>query len=34
VFWDEPGFMPIVVQRDLLSRSAHVMVYSYQEQGE
>ena len=34
VFWDEPGFAPIVVQRDLLSRSAKVMVYSYQEQGE
>jgi hypothetical protein len=34
VFWDEPVFSPIVVQRDLLSRSAKVMVYSYQEQGE
>ena len=34
VFWDEPGFGPIVAQRDLLSRSAKVMVYSYQEQGE
>jgi hypothetical protein len=34
VFWDEPGFGPVVVQRDRLSRSAHVMVYSYQEQGE
>ena len=34
VFWDEPGFTPVVVQRDLLSRSASVMVYSYQEQGE
>ena len=34
VFWDEPGFTPIVTQRDLLSRSAKVMVYSYQEQGE
>jgi len=34
VFWDEPGFGPIVVQRDRLSRSAKVMVYSYQEQGE
>ena len=34
VFWDEPGFTPIVVQRDRLSRSAKVMVYSYQEQGE
>ena len=34
VFWDEPGFGPIVAQRDLLSRSAKVMVYSYQERGE
>jgi len=34
VFWDEPGLGPIVVQRDRLSRSAKVMVYSYQEQGE
>jgi hypothetical protein len=34
VFWDEPGFTPLVTQRDRLSRSAKVMVYSYQEQGE
>jgi len=34
VFWDEPGFGPAVVQRDRLSRSVKVMVYSYQEQGE
>jgi hypothetical protein len=34
VFWDEPGFGPIAVQRDRLSRSAKVTVYSYQEQGE
>ncbi len=34
VFWDEPAFAPVVVQRDELSRSASVMVYSYQEQGE
>lgn len=34
VFWDDPALAPIVVQRDLLSRSAKVMVYSYQEQGE
>ena len=33
VFWDEPGFTPIAIQRDLLTRSAKVMVYSYQEQG-
>lgn len=34
VFWDEPSIAPIVIQRDRLSRSAKVMVYSYQEQGE
>jgi hypothetical protein len=34
VFWDEPMFSPIVIQRDQLSRSATVLVYSYQEQGE
>jgi hypothetical protein len=34
VFWDEPGFSPMVTQRDRLSRSAKVMVYSYEEQGE
>jgi hypothetical protein len=34
VFWDEPVFTPIAIQRDRLSRSASVMVYSYQEQGE
>jgi hypothetical protein len=34
VFWDEPVFSPTVIQRDRLSRSATVMVYSYQEQGE
>jgi hypothetical protein len=34
VFWDEPVFTPIVIQRDRLSRSATVIVYSYQEQGE
>jgi hypothetical protein len=34
LFWDEPGFGPILVERDMLSRSAKVMVYSYQEQGE
>jgi hypothetical protein len=34
VFWDEPGFGPMTIQRDRLSRSASVMVYSYQEQGE
>jgi hypothetical protein len=34
VFWDEPVFTPAVTQRDRLSRSAKVVVYSYQEQGE
>ena len=34
VFWDEPAFTAIVVQRDRITRSAKVTVYSYQEQGE
>jgi hypothetical protein len=34
VFWDEPVFAPVVIQRDRLSRTASVVVYSYQEQGE
>jgi hypothetical protein len=34
VFWDEPGFGQVVIQRDRLGRSVKVMVYSYQEQGE
>ena len=34
VFWDEPVLSPAVSQRDRLSRSATVLVYSYQEQGE
>jgi hypothetical protein len=34
VFWDEPVFSPAVTQRDRLTRSAKVMVYSYQEEGE
>jgi hypothetical protein len=34
VFWDEPAFAVVNVQRDRLSRSVKVMVYSYQEQGE
>jgi hypothetical protein len=34
IFWDEPTFAPINVQRDRLSRSVKVMLYSYQEQGE
>jgi hypothetical protein len=34
VFWDEPLLGPIATQRDRLSRSARVTVYSYQEQGE
>lgn len=34
VFWEEPVFAPITIQRDRLSRTATVLVYSYQEQGE
>lgn len=33
-FWDEPIFGPAAALRDRLSRSAKVIVYSYQEQGE
>lgn len=34
VFWDEPTFAPTNILRDRVSRSAKLMVYSYQEQGE
>jgi hypothetical protein len=34
VFWEEPAFAAVSVQRDRLSRAARVTVYSYQEQGE
>ena len=34
VFWDEPVLTAINAQRDRLSRSARVMVYSYEEQSE
>ncbi len=34
IFWDEPVFTPAVTQRDRISRSARVLVYSYQEKGE
>lgn len=34
VFWDEPAFAPVIAQRDRLSRSARVTIYSYQEPGE
>lgn len=34
VFWDEPGFTPAVNLRDQLGRTARVMVFSYQEQGD
>lgn len=34
LFWDEPVFAPVNVQRDRLSRSVKVRLYSYQEQGE
>ena len=34
VFWDEPVFAPVAAQRDRLTRTAKVLVYTYQEQGE
>lgn len=34
VFWEEPVFSPVGTQRDRVARSARVMVYSYQEEGE
>ena len=34
VFWDEAAFAPVIAQRDRLSRSARVTIYSYQEPGE
>jgi hypothetical protein len=34
IFWDEASFGPLVTQKDRLSRTASVTVYSYQEQGE
>jgi hypothetical protein len=34
IFWDEPSFTPITTQRDRVSRSAKVTVYSYEEQEE
>jgi hypothetical protein len=34
VFWDEPGFGPVITQRDRLGRSVKVTIFSYQEQGE
>lgn len=34
IFWDEPAFAPVNVQRDRLSRSVKVLLYSYQEQGD
>jgi hypothetical protein len=34
VFWDEPVFAPIAIQRDRPSRTVSVVIYSYQEQGE
>jgi hypothetical protein len=34
VFWDGPVISPIAIQRDRLSRTASVTIYSYQEQGE
>ena len=34
IFWTEPLFGPALTQRDRISRSVSVTVYSYQEQGE
>lgn len=34
VFWEEPVLTPLVTQRDRLSRTARMTVYSYQEEGE
>lgn len=34
VFWDEPAISPVSIQRDRLSRTAKIIVYGYQEQGE
>jgi hypothetical protein len=34
VFWDEPAFGAVTVLRDRVSRTARVVVYSYQESGE
>jgi len=34
VFWDEPVFASATVTRDRLSRTARVVVYSYEEPGE
>jgi hypothetical protein len=34
IFWDEPVMGPVTVVRDRLSRTARVVLYSYQEAGE
>ena len=34
VFWDEPVFGPVAINRDRITRTVKVLVYSYQEQGE
>jgi hypothetical protein len=34
VFWEEPAFTSVNVQRDRLSRAARMTVYSYQERNE
>jgi hypothetical protein len=34
IFWDEPVFGPLTTLRDRLSRTARVVVYSYEESGE
>jgi len=34
VFWSEPEFSPVVIERDRLSRTVKVTVFAFQEQGE
>jgi len=34
VFWDVPAFTPVIVQRNRLSRTVRVTVYTYEEQSE
>ena len=34
IFWDEPAFASTTMQRDRLSRTARLVVYSYEEQSE
>lgn len=34
VFWDDPVYGPLTTQKDRISRTVSVLVYSYQEEGE